>query len=59
MSFASDSTKLGEIPEHKWTRPPVVFGAGDVKFPVTTYYPLEPYEEPVKPRSKFMRLFRR
>ncbi|TVY39492.1 hypothetical protein LOCC1_G005772 [Lachnellula occidentalis] len=60
MSFASDSTKLGEIPEHKWTRPPVVFETGDaVTFPVTTYYPLQPYQEPAKPRSRFMRLFRK
>jgi hypothetical protein len=54
MSFASDSTKLGEIPEHKWTRP----ADGD-NFPVQTYYPLEPYQEPEKPRSRFMRLFKR
>jgi hypothetical protein len=51
MSFASDSTKLGEIPEHKWTRPG--------NFPITTYYPCEQYQEPEKPRSRFMRLFKR
>jgi len=56
MSFASDSTKLGEIPEHKWARPAML---EDGKFPVTTYYPLEPYQEPEKQRSRFMRLFRR
>lgn len=54
MSFASDSTKLGEIPEHKWTRP-----ANGGNFPITPYYPLEPYQEPEKPRSRFMRLFKR
>ncbi|TVY85547.1 hypothetical protein LSUE1_G000076 [Lachnellula suecica] len=53
MSFASDSTKLGEIPEYKWARP------RDDQFPITTYYPLELYEEPVKSRSRFMRLFRK
>jgi hypothetical protein len=56
MSFASDSTKIGEIPEHKWTRPAML---EDGKFSVTTYYPLEPYQEPEKQRSRFMRLFRR
>ncbi|TVY22594.1 hypothetical protein LHYA1_G008768 [Lachnellula hyalina] len=62
MSFASDSTKLGEIPEHKWTRPPIVYETGGFDgagFPVTTYYPLQPYQEPVKPRSRFMRMFRK
>ena len=57
MSFASDSTKLGEIPEHKWTRPGM-FAEG-TQFPVRMYYPLEPYQEPEKPRSRLMRLFRR
>jgi hypothetical protein len=56
MSFATDSTKLGEIPEYKWARP-AMLEAG--KFPVTTYYPLEPYQEPEKQRSRFMRFFRR
>jgi hypothetical protein len=56
MSFATDSTKLGEIPEHKWARP-AMLEAG--QFPVTTYYPLEPYREPEKQRSRFMRFFRR
>jgi hypothetical protein len=54
MSFGSDSTKIGEIPEHKWARQP----DGGI-FPVRTYYPLEPYQEPEKPRSRFMRLFKR
>jgi len=54
MSFASDSTKLGEIPEHKCTRP-----ANGGNLPITPYYPLEPYQEPEKPRSRFMRLFKR
>lgn len=59
MSFASDSTKLGEIPEHKWTKPHALFEDGDFKFPVTTYYPLEPYQDQEKKRARFMRLFRR
>lgn len=57
MSFASDSTKLGEIPEYKWTRPNMYADGGN--FPIRTYYPLEPYQEPEKPRSRFMRLFKR
>ena len=56
MSFATDSTKLGEIPEHKWARPTMV-QAG--KYPITTYYPLEPYQEPEKQKSRFMRFFGR
>lgn len=58
MSFASDSTKLGEIPEHKWARQPM-FAGGNMDFPIRTYYPLEPYQEPEKQRSRFMRLFRK
>jgi len=58
MSFASDSTKLGEIPEHRWNRP-AMFGTADGNFPVTAFYPLEPHQEPEKPRSRLMRLFRR
>jgi hypothetical protein len=58
MSFASDSTKLGEIPEHRWNRP-AMFDAANGNFPVTAFYPLEPYQVPEKPRSRLMRLFRR
>lgn len=56
MSFASDSTKLGEIPEHKWARQGML-EAGN--FPILTYYPMEPYQEPEKPRSRLRKLFRR
>jgi hypothetical protein len=56
-SFATDSTKLGEIPEHKWARP-IMVGSG--QFPIRRYYPLEPYhQEPEKQRSRLMRFFRR
>ncbi|KAE9379286.1 hypothetical protein N431DRAFT_540904 [Stipitochalara longipes BDJ] len=55
-SFATDSTKLGEIPEHKWARPSKI-DAG--QFPVRMYFPLEPYQEPEKQKSRFMRFFRR
>jgi hypothetical protein len=58
MSFASDSTKLGEIPERKWARPSM-FDVGNSNFPITAFYPLEPYQQPEKQRSRFMRLFRR
>jgi hypothetical protein len=60
MSFASDSTKLGEIPEHKWTRPGMLNG-GNVQYPLGggACYPLHPYQEPEKPRSRFMKLFKR
>jgi hypothetical protein len=55
-SFATDSTKLGEIPEHKWARPAMLDSG---QFPISRYYPLEPYQEPEKQRSRFMRFFRR
>jgi len=55
-SFATDSTKLGEIPEHKWARQ-MKLDAG--QFPVRKYYPLEAYQEPEKQKSRFMRFFRR
>jgi hypothetical protein len=55
-SFATDSTKLGEIPEHKWARPAMLDSG---QFPIKRYYPLEPYQEPEKQRSRFMRFFRR
>ncbi|KAH8658860.1 hypothetical protein BGZ60DRAFT_129375 [Tricladium varicosporioides] len=58
MSFASNSTKLGEIPEHKWARPPG-YEQMDASLPITAYYPLEPYQEPAKPRSRLARLFKR
>lgn len=56
MSFASDSTKIGEIPEHKWVRNA---GIQEGNYPMTTYYPTEPYQEPEKQRSRLMKLFRR
>lgn len=52
MSFASDSTKLGEIPLRKWSRP-------EQEFQVTPAYPAQPYHEPEKQKSKFFRIFRR
>lgn len=61
MSFASDSTKLGEIPEYKWMRPAMfenVAENGDVQFPITTFYPAEPWQEPEKRRGRLRKLFR-
>lgn len=58
MSFASDSTRLGEIPQHKWARPPVLNGQ-EVKFPVVAYYPLDPPQQPKKQRIGIMRLFKK
>lgn len=49
-SFASDSTKLGEIPEHKWAGP-----RDDSTLRVA--YPLYAYPAPQKQRSRFMRFF--
>ncbi|KAH9222768.1 hypothetical protein DL95DRAFT_441115 [Leptodontidium sp. 2 PMI_412] len=56
MSFASDSTKLGEIPQHKWAKGAIPEGG---IYPITPYYPVQLYQEPEKPRSRFMRLFRK
>ncbi|RFU31011.1 hypothetical protein B7463_g5341, partial [Scytalidium lignicola] len=58
MSFASDSTKLGEIPQYKWARPPLLEGQ-EMQFPVVAYYPLEPYQQPKKQRTGIMKLFKR
>jgi hypothetical protein len=61
FSFASDSTKVGEIPEHKWAHPS--YFQGDIpNFPVTVAFPIDTgYREQAKgkPRSKFFRMFRK
>lgn len=54
MSFESDSTKLGEIPEYKWSRPP-----GKREYEVQPFFPLGGVvQEPVK-KSRLRRLFGR
>jgi hypothetical protein len=55
MSFASDSTKLGEIPEYKWSDQHRLNG----DYPVTVFYPLNQslIPEKKKPRSRLRRLF--
>ncbi|KAG9239256.1 hypothetical protein BJ875DRAFT_448827 [Amylocarpus encephaloides] len=55
MSFASDSTKLGEIPEHKWAGN----NNGMGMYPITPRYPLDYYRAPLKPKSRLMKLFGR
>lgn len=57
MSFESDSTKLGEIPEYKWSKPP---GAGGKReFEAQPFFPLGgAVQEPVK-KSRLRRLFGR
>lgn len=50
-SFRSDSTKLGEIPEHKWAVP------RDDDSSLRVAYPLYTYTAPQKQRSRFMRFF--
>lgn len=56
MSFASDSTKIGEIPEHKWAQTAAMQASN---YPRTIYYPVEPYQKPEKQRSRLMKLFRK
>ncbi|KAI9817740.1 MAG: hypothetical protein M1827_000859 [Pycnora praestabilis] len=69
FSFASDSTKLGEIPEHKWATP-AYFTAIEAKYPSINAVPVSSVpmfgqEEVVggakekKVGGRFMRLFRR
>lgn len=59
MSFESDSTKLGEIPERKWANTGV--GGAEGGWEPRPYFPLEPYREPEveKGRWGFRRLFGR
>ncbi|KAH8908643.1 hypothetical protein BR93DRAFT_966696 [Coniochaeta sp. PMI_546] len=63
-SIATDSTKLGEIPERKWTsrhiRPRNSGSSLDdfEYYNVDPIFPLKPYESPVKER-RFLGLFRR
>lgn len=63
-SIATDSTKLGEIPERKWTsrhaRPRNSDSTldGSDYYNVAPVFPLKPYEAPVKER-RFLGLFRR
>ena len=58
MSFASDSTKIGEIPERKLPRPLGLNTEGENHL-ADTAFPLAPWTKPEKPRSRFMRLFRK
>jgi hypothetical protein len=53
MSFASDSTKLGEIPERRGA----TANLGNQENFTSTVFPLAPWKRPEKPRSRFMRLF--
>lgn len=63
-SIATDSTKLGEIPERKWTSRHTRRRNSDSSLDESDYYnvapvfPLKPYETPVKER-RFFGLFRR
>lgn len=51
MTFASASTKLGEIPEDRWVTDSDAMGV--------TAFPASPWQEPTKAKSRFMRIFRR
>ena len=53
MSFASDSTKLGEIPERRGA----TVNPDNQEYFTSTVFPLAPWKRPEKPRSRFMRLF--
>ncbi|KAG9247821.1 hypothetical protein BJ878DRAFT_538904 [Calycina marina] len=56
LSSTSDSTKLGEIPAHKGVCHCIAIDGREMVFPIRTYFPLEAYHEPVKPRGRLRRL---
>jgi len=55
MSFASGSTKIGEIPERKGA----IYSPEGQEYLANTVFPLAPWKRPEKPRSRFMRLFKK
>ncbi len=63
-SFASDSTKLGEIPQHKWATP-AYFQALEARNPAITAAPADAYiggeevRDKGKAKAKFLNFFRR
>jgi hypothetical protein len=61
ISFASDSTKLGEIPDRKWFRRGILGDDNGQSYLSDTAFPRATWRqrEPEKPRSRFMRLFRK
>lgn len=58
ISISSGSTKLGEIPERKWSRRYDDWDGGSEEYNVPIMYPLRPYQPAVKER-RFFGLFRR
>ncbi|KAI9707408.1 MAG: hypothetical protein M1836_000369 [Candelina mexicana] len=63
-SFASDSTKLGEIPQHKWATPACFHGLETKNLSVTAappdaYTGAEGTKDKAKGKAKFLNFFRR
>ncbi|TPX15133.1 uncharacterized protein E0L32_004691 [Thyridium curvatum] len=58
VSIATDSTKLGEIPERKWRRR-LEHDTSSDEYNVRPIYPLKPYQQPEPKRKGFFGLFKR
>lgn len=58
MSFASGSTKLGEMSDRKWLAQHTIPEANSDEYDVPVLYPLKPYKPEVK-EKKFLGLFGR
>ncbi|KAI9740733.1 MAG: hypothetical protein M1818_004698 [Claussenomyces sp. TS43310] len=58
ISFMSDTTELGEIPEQRWAETAQVTANGPSHMSGTAF-PLTPWQEIEKPRSRFIWPFRR
>ncbi|KAK3945014.1 hypothetical protein QBC46DRAFT_336861 [Diplogelasinospora grovesii] len=59
MTIASDSTRLGEVPERKWRPRHTTDSCDSDEFNVTPVYPLKPYKPPVKEKRGLWGLFGR
>lgn len=58
MSFASGSTRLGEMSDRKWLAQHTIPEANSDEYDVPVLYPLKPYKPEVK-EKKFLGLFGR
>lgn len=59
MSMASDSTRLGEIPERKWHRKYDPLDGSLDEYNTPVMYPIRPYQKQQPKEKKFLGLFRR
>lgn len=59
MSMASDSTRLGEIPERKWHRKYDPLDGSLDEYNTPVMYPIRPYQKQQPKEKKFLGLFKR